>query len=222
MGYKPEDFFISFSDFFTIIMPGAILAFTLKDSDIVSVFDGKIFPVIEPGTQNWIAFFVASYVVGHIISISGGFLDGIYGLALERIVIRHFPALVTNYVQLESRAKCLMPDKRIPFSRGYAHAYVRLHNTEAAIEIDRQQAISRFFRSFAVVLFILTLSLSVRRLRGAHFISDPLLLMCLVLLMFSLFLYSYQRWKRTRLTYTYFIALNENQNAPGVEPLGGA
>lgn len=209
MSYKPEDFFISFSDFFAVILPGAILAFAFKNSDIVKAFDG-VFPAIAGEAQSWIAFFVAAYVLGHVISISGGFLDEIYEFILKRIVLRYFRAeVVVNYERLKGRAEELMPDIQKPFSRGYANVYVQLRNTEAAIEIDRQQAVSRFFRSFAIVIFILTLSLLWKRNVSA-------LLICLVLLMFSLILYSYQRWKRTRLTYVYFIALSEKQNAPNV------
>lgn len=74
VGYKPSDFFIGIIDFFSVILPGALLTFILLPYK-QQLFNGHVLPVIEPGTSSWMAFFIVSYILGYMVSVFGGFLD---------------------------------------------------------------------------------------------------------------------------------------------------
>jgi len=89
---------------------------------------------------------------------------------------------------------------------------VRLQKPEAASEIDRVEADSKFFRSFTIALLIV----------GSYFLCThflfptqwlPVLVSCLVLSTLSLLRFMDLRWKRTELTYQYFIASELNSQA---------
>src|SRR5262249_33584428 len=64
---------IGVTDFFSILMPGALLAFLLKDN-AGKVF-GTILPKPEGELAQWITFAVASYFLGHLLHAAGSLLD---------------------------------------------------------------------------------------------------------------------------------------------------
>ena len=76
MDYKPSDLFVSVVDVFAILLPGALLAFVMKDVAAQYVF-GTVIPPIKPddNVQNWVAFVFAAYLLGHFIFLVGAFLD---------------------------------------------------------------------------------------------------------------------------------------------------
>jgi hypothetical protein len=80
---KPEDFFVGVTDFFSILLPGAAIAFIglfvidQVGSSIPS--DHVLRSLINlRGTAAWVAFGVASYVLGHVVASLGARLDDLY------------------------------------------------------------------------------------------------------------------------------------------------
>jgi hypothetical protein len=73
MSYKPADFFIGVMEFFAVLMPGALLAFLWLDAGR-GLFEGPLPSLPGPGSR-WIAFFVSSYILGHLLHHVGELLD---------------------------------------------------------------------------------------------------------------------------------------------------
>jgi hypothetical protein len=78
---KPSEFFIDVLDLFAVILPGAIVTFALRavlpllpTSLGASIFECHALT----GPPGWLAFGIASYVVGHIIFSLSARLDSIY------------------------------------------------------------------------------------------------------------------------------------------------
>jgi hypothetical protein len=79
MNFDPKKFFIGLMDFFSILLPGALLTYLLT---------GKVGPaVLEVRYSNlasaraWVAFLFASYLSGHLIFLLGSWLDESYDWA---------------------------------------------------------------------------------------------------------------------------------------------
>jgi hypothetical protein len=76
MNFDPQKFFIGLMDFFSILLPGALLTYLLV---------GKVGPVVLgdrydklAGADAWAAFLSASYLLGHLIFLLGFWLDEFY------------------------------------------------------------------------------------------------------------------------------------------------
>lgn len=90
MNFDPQKYFIGLMDFFTILLPGALLTYLLM---------GEVGPVVLgdgyaelAGAQAWAAFLFASYLLGHLVFLLGSWLDGIYDWLRDRTLnwqIRH-------------------------------------------------------------------------------------------------------------------------------------
>ncbi|MBP9903386.1 MAG: hypothetical protein KBH45_18145 [Verrucomicrobia bacterium] len=79
MNFDPQKFFIGLMDFFSILLPGALLTYLLM---------GEVGPVVLgdryarlAGAQAWAAFLFASYLFGHLIFLLGSWLDEFYDWA---------------------------------------------------------------------------------------------------------------------------------------------
>jgi hypothetical protein len=79
MNFDPQKFFIGLMDFFSILLPGALLTYLLI---------GEVGPVVLgdryaklPGMEAWADFLVASYLLGHLVFLLGSWLDEFYDWA---------------------------------------------------------------------------------------------------------------------------------------------
>src|SRR5712691_3387679 len=74
MSFEPEKFFIGLMDFFSILLPGALLSYALKDSVGPHVFGSGYYRL--SGAEGWVVFLFAAYLFGHFIFLIGArFLD---------------------------------------------------------------------------------------------------------------------------------------------------
>ena len=72
MNFEPQKFFIGIIDLFSMLLPGAVIAYLAKQSGIVAT----MIPLeIGPGAEGWLAFFFASYLIGHLVFLAGAKLD---------------------------------------------------------------------------------------------------------------------------------------------------
>jgi hypothetical protein len=79
MNFEPQKFFIGLMDFFSILLPGALLTYLVM---------GKVGPVVLgaryselAGAEAWAAFLFASYLFGHLVFLLGSWLDELYDWA---------------------------------------------------------------------------------------------------------------------------------------------
>jgi len=200
MGFKPNDFFVGLVDFFAIVLPGAMLAFLCEDLPQERIF-GPILPKTHGAVEGWAGFLLCAYLFGQFVSLIGAtFMDWIYD---------------RTYLRYKRRAGDLRYDKAKELAGEHADlagvlkwagAFVRLHSADAALEIDRLEATSKFFRG----LFVVLLAYSVRFACGGHWLS---VLAVVAMLALSFWRFCNQRWKFTEFSYLYYIALNVNSKS---------
>jgi hypothetical protein len=79
MNFEPPKFFIGQMDFFSILLPGALLTYLLMD-EVGPVALGNRYATLA-GAQAWAAFLFASYLFGHLVFLLGSWLDEFYDWA---------------------------------------------------------------------------------------------------------------------------------------------
>jgi hypothetical protein len=199
VSYKPADFFIGVMDFFSILMPGAVLTFLLLSWG-TPLFGGLLPP--PPGAAGkWIAFIVVSYVMGHLLHHIGGVLDK---WMYDRLYVKKWKRRAGEEKLLrrtrELMRKELRNDADITSAFSWASSYVRTQSDAANSELERGGADSKFFRSLSLVSLV----------AAASFASNASLLAtggALLLFAFSLWRFCDRRWKNSQLTYQYFIMI---------------
>lgn len=209
MENKPGDFFVGLVDFFSILLPGALLAFLLKDVAEKHVF-GVVLPAIRTQVEGWVTFAFAAYLLGQFVSLIGAtFMDWIYD---------------HTYLIYQRRNGDLCYEKARELAGGYgklsnilkwAGVCVRLRSPDATLELDRFKATSKFFRSLFVVLLVYLIAFTRNSQWPASFAT-------IALLALSFWRFSNQRWKFTEFSYLYFIALNVHSEETGKQLAGAA
>jgi 8-oxo-dGTP pyrophosphatase MutT (NUDIX family) len=224
MSFEPQKFFITLMDFFTILLPGALLSFVVKDClgpEIV----GPISPV-NGDSQAWLIFFFSSYLLGHFIFLLGSWLDEFYDMArrgtknhrlkqlartgkLPLKVVRLLLWLVFKREEdwAVERATAIKKAYLEPLQSSRAvntfqWAKLRLAMEKPALlaPVLRFEADSKFFRSLVVVLVLLPLATEGNRRQLFAYIG-------LLLLPLALWRYMEQRHKATSQAYWAVIAL---------------
>jgi len=197
MEYKPN---VGLVDFFAVLLPGALLAFLLKGRTDC-VFDGEILPKINfPSTEGWVAFVFAAYLLGQFTYLVGAtFMDWLYDHTYM-LYMKWWKgdALWTEATERIADKKRGMADKL-----KWIRAYVRLSSPDAAIEIERFEATSKFFRSLFIVLLVY----------AGYFVHPwhrHAFAATLGLLVLSFWRFCDQRWKFTELSCLYFYQLTAN------------
>lgn len=91
MAFRPSDFFIGVTDFFSVLLPGALVTYFLINPLFDLLFNEKIFPALTTGTEKWIAFLFAAYMIGNIIFGLSSILDKqVYDRFIRRFFIRNY------------------------------------------------------------------------------------------------------------------------------------
>ncbi len=200
MSYKPTDFFLGVMEFFAILMPGAILTFLLLDYG--TALFGVLLPSLPGASAKWVAFGVASYILGHLLHHVGGiFLDEwIY----DKLYVKKYKRR-KGKERLLTKTRELMKEKlgddaQMTGAFSWAGSFVRAHNASASGETERLGADSKFFRSLSLVALAGMVLFAAEK---SGLASGGALL----LFVFSLWRFCDRRWKNTKLTYEYFIML---------------
>lgn len=74
MNFEPQKIFIGIIDFFSILLPGALLTYLLKDDVGPRILQERVYLGLS-GTQDTIVFLVSSYLLGHFLFLLGSRLD---------------------------------------------------------------------------------------------------------------------------------------------------
>src|SRR3954454_7829150 len=79
MSFEPQKFFIGLMDFFSILLPGALLTCLLMDEVGPVVLGNRFYKLTD--AEAWAAFLFASYLFGHLVFLLGAWLDEFYDWA---------------------------------------------------------------------------------------------------------------------------------------------
>lgn len=227
MNFEPQKFFIGLVGFFSIIMPGALLAYLGKDWMAETFLQESRFRL--DGAEGWLVFLFVSYLLGHFAFLVGSLLDDLlyrplrdatYRGQLRRLAegrklsdprLRRFAELPWIFWRNPDgavlhaeriKAAALTPLGASSAINAYQWCKVRLssEHPEGLLAVERFEADSKFFRSFSVVLFVLFLVLlwQLRIIAAAA---------CALLVIPALWRYADQRFKATQQAYWFVIGL---------------
>ena len=229
MKFDPQTFFIGLIDFFSILLPGGLLAYAVR-ALYFSAF-------ILNTTESWIVFLFASYLLGHFIFLLGSVVldkyvydiirDGTHDRQVNRLAagkkLAAKPArwlaqnLLNHYADLSLRAALsikafyLNPLLSTESINAFQWCKVRLEqeSSPSLSTVQRFEANSKFFRSLFVVFFILLL-LNIHYQNRCPIDWDSLIVTTgglLVSLALSLWRYADQREKSTTQAYWSILTL---------------
>jgi len=228
MGFEPQKFFIGLVDFFSILMPGALV--TYLGRIWVSETPGQRVNLQLDRPEAWVVFLFLSYLLGHFVFLIGAILDDVIydpirkatywgqitrlsqGKRLYPRIVRRAAAsrwlfgagadtAVTHVQRLKARSlHGVAPENAI---NAYQWSKIRLSKLhgKGLVSVQRFEADSKFFRSLTVVLAVLVPILLVK--------GRPLLgVATLGFLALALWRYIEQRFKATQQAYWFAMVLD--------------
>jgi 8-oxo-dGTP pyrophosphatase MutT (NUDIX family) len=228
MNFEPEKFFIGLTDFFSVLLPGAVLTYLLMHSPSLAPVMEALFHEPTADAVGWAVFLFASYLLGHLVFLLGSWLDELYDWArrhtlndqiarlarggrplpwLARALIwlvfkRERNVAVNRAVRIKQQAlRALNADGAVNAFQ-WSKALLNIESPSSLAVVQRFEADSKFFRCFAVVLLITLLT-------WPWLVSWPLAAVpvVVVLLLMALWRYMEQRFKSTNQAYWSLIAL---------------
>ncbi len=241
MNFDPSKFFIGLMDFFSILLPGALLAYLTMGWAGPAVLGAGV----PSGAQGWAVFLFAAYLLGHLVFLVGSWLDPIYewfrrrtlNRQIERVssgrplscwlvrVVVHLSfkderdVAVRVVERLRDEALAPLGPKRLINAFQWSKALLIQESPESMAVVQRFEADSKFFRSFVVVLAILLVSWLPP---GRGPASGWLFIVALLLMLLASWRYMEQRHKATNQAYWSVITLKAREPrdaelAPGTE-----
>jgi 8-oxo-dGTP pyrophosphatase MutT (NUDIX family) len=180
MPFEPGKFFIGIIDFFSIMLPGAILAFVFKVTVGPRVL-GMLYYSMTPA-EGWTVFLVFAYLLGHFIFLIGSAIldDRVYDplraatvAQLERRLAEgeHPPRRLTRWLarwMLREKGKSPLAiaeaikrhyvepigDPGTVNAFQWSKAMLAVGHPDSLAMVEGFEASSKFFRSLCVVLFV--------------------------------------------------------------------
>ena len=226
MSFEPQKFFIGLMDFFSILLPGALLTYLLMGG-VGSVVLGDRYAKLA-GAPAWAVFLFASYLFGHLVFLLGSWLDEFYYWARRYTLNTQITLLARRGRLLPWLARALIwlvfkgernlavecASKIKQQALGALHAtnavntfqwskaWLHAQSPASLAVVQRFEADSKFFRCFTVVLLLLLFAWPWQRhwpLAGIPIV--------LVLLLLALWRYMEQRHKANNQAYWSVITL---------------
>jgi 8-oxo-dGTP pyrophosphatase MutT (NUDIX family) len=233
---KPQEFFIGLMDFFSILLPGALLTYLLM-GDVGPVVLGDRYNELA-GAQAWAAFVFASYLLGHLVFLLGSWLDEFYDWARRYTLNAQITLLARRGRLLPWRARALIwlvfkGERNLAVERAakikqqslgslqakdainafqWCKVLLNAESPTSLAVVQRFEADSKFFRCFAVVLLLLLAAWPWQHqwpLSGIPVVLGLLLL--------ALWRYMEQRLKATNQAYWSVITLKAKEGKIAVE-----
>lgn len=234
MTFEPQKFFIGLVDFFSILMPGAMLAYLGKDWVAIKFGMEKGFPV--NGAEAGLIFLFTSYLLGHFAFLLSSALDDwIYDplrawtswgqisrlargkslssrwrrrLALSSWLFHKNPDNAVMQAQrIKARALHGLAAEEAINAFQWCKARLIKDLPQGLLAVQRFEADSKFFRSFVVVLGMLSLFYAGRR----NWLATAV---CFAGMLPALWRYIDQRFKSTQQAYWFVIALDAAKPDP--------
>ena len=243
MNFEPEKFFIGLVDFFSIFLPGAVLAYVIKDQ-AVSTFVGSVPPI--NGVEAGLVFLFGSYLLGHLAFLLSALLDEFvydrvrawtdWGQITKRLVKgrdlswrwkrclaasdwlfgTNADEAVALVERLKARALHALEGERAINAFQWSKARLTQERSEGLLAVQRFEADSKFFRSFVVVLLVLALIYAHRVQQDYRWVLAALL--CLLGTVPALWRYVELRFKATQQAYWLVLTL-EASKGPVTTPV---
>jgi len=190
--FEPHKFFIGLVDFFSILMPGALLTYLGKDW--ASTTFPNLFCFDSEGVEGLAVFFFSSYILGHFLFLIGSLLDDLVyepvrnatgpkqvarlllGRKLSAKPLRWFARVcfktqpdraVDRVVALKTDCLSKIGNAEVVNAFQWCKARLTMEQPEALAIVNRLEADSKFFRSFVPMLaglFLFTLGHAIYRL----------------------------------------------------------
>ena len=227
MSFEPQKFFIGVIDLFSVLLPGALLTWLFKDWIGCFVLGPAYYDLDD--TTAWLAFLFSAYLLGHFVFLVGAFtLDGAFydrlrdttpkgqmrrlakGKGLSGKLMRRIGSIEFKRSSDETQTVALaikahhtdtMAARDAVNAFQWCKAKLALEDhAEALATVERFEADSKFFRSFAVVLAIVAVA-EIAELAPLRVLA------ALVLLVAALWRFVNQRLKAVNQAYWYVIAL---------------
>jgi hypothetical protein len=207
MEHKPGDLFLTITDVFVLLLPGVLL---IALSDFV-VMPSPFFTIDLTDARGWLAFALAAYVLGHLISgVAAVIEDWYYGTARGQRAIEDVRPATRDTV-----AKRLAELPNGGWSadgniRRAAALLVQLQSSQAAMHLLRRDADRRFFRNFIVTVVLLVLLWAIAWMVPGVQPAPAVRVVpaAAALLILALLRYADQNKKYTRDVFDYFLALD--------------
>ena len=220
---KPSDFFVGVIDFFAVLLPGASLIYLLQPLIVTSA----VTPWLPASpTQGWVVFLVLAYIAGHLLhAIGSGLLDDyVYGAfylprcrpshsRAAKLIRQADAASLRKDTEAASTllARVHLTTNVNPQGTNYYDwclSDVRVNSPSGAVEVDRLQADSKFFRSMAFV-FVVAASVGVRE--ALVWVSVG----AVALMIFAIWRFCDLRWEATKRVYEYYLLLHVRAQGRG-------
>ncbi|MEK6804179.1 MAG: NUDIX domain-containing protein [Nitrospirota bacterium] len=227
MNYEPQKFFIGLMDFFSILLPGALLTYLLMDKmgPVVLGYD-RYQELTE--AKGVAAFLVASYLVGHLVFLLSSWLDLPYDWLRHRssnkqiirlahrgtlspwfvralcwIVFKQEQDLAVNCAgKIKEQALKPLQAQNAVNTFQWSKALLAQEHPDGLATVQRFEADSKFFRCFTVVLLLLLAEWPWQHRWPVEGVSVVLLMLPL-----ALWRYMEQRYKATNQAYWSVITL---------------
>jgi 8-oxo-dGTP pyrophosphatase MutT (NUDIX family) len=226
MNFDPQKFFIGLMDFFSILLPGALLTWLMM-GEVGPVVLGDRYANLN-GAQAWAAFLFASYLIGHLVFLLGSWLDELYDWArrytlntqiallarrgrllpwLARALVwlvfkRERNLAVDCATRIKQQALGSLQAKDAVNTFQWSKAWLNAESPTSLAVVQRFEADSKFFRCFAVVMLILLVAWP-----WQHQWPPAGIPIVLTLLLLALWRYMEQRYKATNQAYWAVITL---------------
>lgn len=230
MDLEPQKFFVGLMDFFSILLPGALLTFLLKEEAINTPYLAAKIPQLGEA-KGWVAFLVISYVLGHVAFLLGSWLDELYdwlrrrtlNVQVKQLVRRKKPTrwwvrwlvwlvfkrerdqAVKQVGKIKEKYLSPLQAKKTVNNFQWSKALLTIESPTSLAVIQRFEADSKFFRCFVIVLLVM-LALSWR------WQNEKLAIAGAILLPLAMWRYMEQRFKATNQAYWSVITLTAQKD----------
>jgi ADP-ribose pyrophosphatase len=180
MDFDPQKFFIGLMDFFSILLPGALLTFLIKTLTPQYAWSVQLYQQFN-GAKGWVAFLVASYLLGHFAFLLGSWLDEFYdwlrrrtlNAQIEQIVRRNknfrwwvrvmvwltfkreSNEAVDRAGKIKEQSLFRLHAKESINNFQWCKALLAIESPESLAVVQRFEADSKFFRCFIIVLLVM-------------------------------------------------------------------
>lgn len=231
MDIKPQNFFIGVIEFFSVLLPGALLTYFLMGMFYGDVFgEGKIFAPPASETVKWIIFLLITYIVGNIIFMVASLIDVSYDKVLRKsffqstndLTYKTARSIHRKFIDTDEKLKELLaegglsddeyreilsrPRREIFNTYKWSQHFLLFKNPDALADIQRIEADSKFFRSLFVTFLVIAGLLLVQDVftpPGEEKVAQAILFSALALLCY--YRYGDLRFKATERAYEMVI-----------------
>jgi hypothetical protein len=198
LSLKPSDFYVGVLSFFSILVPGAVATAVLEPLLAKSVL-GPVISAPPSPAGNWVVFLITAYFVGHLIFLTGAYVDQFY----DRLRKRRHPLTNQSAYTCATNIRCELlkeAETKAVNTFQWSLAILTAMFPPAAGHVHELEAESKFFRSLLVVFSLGGIVLLARGQWAAAIVA--------LLLVYPCFERYYERrLKSTTQAYMYIITL---------------